>query len=76
MTTLFKEYNRVFKLNDEEIKLFNIMISFPISINLECSEYNKVKSVKEMLDYTYRTSKFISSGVFKELIHENTNQNE
>lgn len=76
MTTLFKEYNRVFKLNDEEIKLFNIMISFPISINLECSEYNKVRSVKEMLDYTYRTSKFISSGVFKELIHENTNQNE
>lgn len=76
MTTLFKEYNRVFKLNDEEIKLFNIIISFPISINLECSEYNKVRSVKEMLDYTYRTSKFISSGVFKELIHENTNQNE
>ena len=76
MTTLFKEYNSVFKLNDEEIKLFNIMISFPISINLECSEYNKVRSVKEMLDYTYRTSKFISSGVFKELIHENTNQNE
>lgn len=76
MTTLFKEYNSVFKLNDEEIKLFNIMISFPISINLECSEYNKVKSVKEMLDYTYRTSRFISSGVFKELIHENTNQNE
>ncbi len=76
MITLFKEYNTIFKLNNEEIKLFNIMISFPISINLEGSEYNKVRSVKEMLDYTYRTSKFISRGVFKELIHESTNQNE
>ena len=69
MVSLFKVYNESFKLREEEIKLFNIMISFPININLEEDEYNKVKSVKDMLDYTYRTSKFLSSSVFKETVN-------
>lgn len=69
MVSLFKVYNDSFKLREEEIKLFNIMISFPININLEVDEYSKTKSVKDMLDYTYRTSKFLSSGVFKETVN-------
>ena len=73
MVSLFNVYNENFKLREEEIKLFNIMISFPLEIDLSKGEISKVKSVNNMLDYTYRTSKFLSSGVFKELINKQTN---
>lgn len=64
IASLFKEYNEVYKLSEDEIKLFNILISLPIKIDMSLSEYNKVKSIKEMLDYIYTTSHFIKSGIF------------
>ncbi len=63
-TELLKTYNETFKLTEEEIKLFYIMISMPKKIEENTKEYDKVKEVSEMLDYTYRTNELIKSGVF------------
>ncbi len=64
MEYLLKVYNENNKLNEEEIILFNILISMPTSINEELNEYDKVKEIKSSLFYTYKTSNFIKSNVF------------
>lgn len=62
--SLLRVYNEKFKLTNEEVKLFYIMISMPKKLEEEGSEYNRVKEVNQILDYIYRTNKLIKSGVF------------
>ena len=62
--SLLRGYNEIFKLTDEEIKLFYIMISMPKKLESSGSEYNKVMEVNQLLDYTFRTNDLIKSGVF------------
>lgn len=64
MEYLLKVYNENNKLNDEEIILFNILISMPLNINEELNEYDKVKEIKSNLFYIYKTSNFIKSNIF------------
>lgn len=64
MEYLLKVYNENNKLNEEEIILFNILISMPLNTNEELNEYDKVKEIKSSLFYTYKTSNFIKSNVF------------
>lgn len=59
--SLFKVYNDTFKLTKEEEKLFFIMISIPKVIKLDNSEIDNINEVKSVLDYIYRTNKFIKS---------------
>lgn len=63
-TSLFKLYNETYPLKKEEIKLLFIMISIPKKIEKSESEYQNVKEIKDLLDYTYRTNEIIKSGVF------------
>lgn len=59
--SLFKVYNDTFKLTKEEEKLFFIMISIPKVIKLNSSEIDNINEVKNVLDYMYRTNKFIKN---------------
>lgn len=59
--SLFKVYNDTFKLTKEEEKLFFIMISIPKAIKLDNGEIDNINEVKSVLDYMYRTNKFIKS---------------
>lgn len=61
---LLRVYNETFELTNEEIKLFNIMISMPKKFEVSGSEYKKVMEVNDMLSYLYKTNDLIKSGVF------------
>ena len=63
--TLLKEYNNNFKLSDEEIKLFCVLISIPDKIEIKDNMINSVRNAKKILDYIYLTNNLITSGVFK-----------
>ena len=66
MPSLFRTYSENYSLTNEEIKLFNILISMPLKIIENQTEYEKVKSIKESLEYTYKTSEFVKLGIFNE----------
>ena len=61
---LLRVYKETFELTNEEIKLFNIMISMPKKFEVSGSEYKKVMEVNDMLSYLYKTNDLIKSGVF------------
>ena len=63
--TLLKEYNNNFKLSDEEIKLFCVLISIPDKIEIKDNMINSVRNAKKILDYIYLTNNLITSSVFK-----------
>lgn len=64
VSSLLKEYNEIYKLSEDEMKLFNILISLPLKIDIDSNEFNNVKNIKKMLDYTYATSEFIKLKIF------------
>lgn len=64
-TELLKIYNEQYELTKEEVKLLFIMISMPTKLEESKSEYENVKEVNKLLDYTYKTNDLIKSGVFK-----------
>lgn len=66
MPSLFRTYSENYSLTNEEIKLFNILISMPLKIIENQTEYEKVKSIKESLEYTYKTSEFVKLSIFNE----------
>ena len=63
--SLLKEYNNSFSLNEEEIKLFSVLISIPDKIELQNNVLNSVRAAKNILDYIYITNNLITSGIFK-----------
>lgn len=62
--SLLKDYNEIYPLSKEEIKLFYVMISLPSKLDDGTSEYDKVLEVRNLLDYIYRTNSIIKSGIF------------
>lgn len=63
--TLLKEYNNNFKLSDEEIKLFCVLVSIPDKIEIKDNMINSVRNAKKILDYIYLTNNLITAGIFK-----------
>lgn len=58
-SNFFEVYNQRFPLNDEEKKLFFIMISIPKKINITEYEYNNTTEVNNLFTYIYKTEKLI-----------------
>ena len=63
--SLLKEYNNNFSLNEEEIKLFCVLISIPDKIEVKGNVINSVRNAKKIIDYVYITNSLVTSGVFK-----------
>lgn len=63
---IFKRYEKSYPLYEEERKLFFILIMLPQKIEFEKSEYNNTKKIGKMVDYLYKTEKFISPYYSKE----------
>lgn len=61
----FKEYSKIMKLNEIEIKLFNILISIPPNIELDNNEYNNVQKVRQLVKRIYKSNSLITADVFK-----------
>ncbi len=61
---LFTIYNEKYPLSKEEIKLFNVMVSMIKKIETEGKELERIKEIKEMIDYIYRTNDLVST-IFK-----------
>lgn len=57
---IFNIYESRYPLNDNERKLFFILISIPDKLNFVNNEYENSKIVNELLLYIYKTDKFIS----------------
>ena len=56
---LFQSYLRSFNLNEEELKLFLILISIPPEIKFEKNEFNSCVTLRKQLDYIYKTEELI-----------------
>ncbi len=56
---LLKNYINSFKLNDEELKLFLILISIPPTIEFDNDEFNSCIRLRKQLDYIYKTENLI-----------------
>lgn len=63
--SLLKEYNNNFNLNEEEKKLFFVLISIPDKIDIKDNMINSVRNAKKILDYIYKTDDLITAGIFK-----------
>ncbi len=62
---IFSVYEKNYPLKKEEKMLLYILISFPDIIKLNGSEYQKCKTVQNMVDKLYKTNKLISPENFK-----------
>lgn len=62
---MFKEYSKNFTLSEEEKKLFFIMISMPPKIVKLSSEILNTENTKDIINYLYKTNKFIISANLK-----------
>lgn len=58
-SNFFEIYNQRFPLNDEEKKLFFIMISLPHKTEFTASEYDNTVKVNNLLTYIYKTENLI-----------------
>ena len=63
--SLLKEYNNNFSLNEEEIKLFCVLISIPDKIEVKGNVINSVRNAKKIIDYVYITNSLVTSGALK-----------
>lgn len=57
--SLFQKYQEKFPLLDAEKKLFFILISLPMKITLTDNEFQNCKSVRESLDYLFKTEELV-----------------
>ncbi len=58
-SNFFEVYNQRFPLNEEEKKLFFIIISLPKKIEFSNYEYDNTIKINDMLTYIYKTEKLI-----------------
>ena len=56
---LLKNYLNSFNLNEEELKLFLILISLPPEIMFDKDEFNSCINLRKQLDYIYKTENLI-----------------
>ena len=68
---LLKEYNNTNKLDDNELKLFFVMISLPNEIILNNNELISVCNIRKNLDYIYKTENLIRPYYLKNQDKEN-----
>ena len=71
---LFTEYNNIFKLNEEEIKLLYVLLSIPGKIEEVDDELLNTSNIKTIIDYIYKTNNLISSRIFEISENEDGNQ--
>lgn len=57
---LFKEYNNIFALNDDEKLLFYVLISITPKIEIYNDEFNDCININYIFKYIYKTLKFIN----------------
>jgi hypothetical protein len=57
--SLFQKYQEKFPLSEAEKKLFFILISLPMKITLTSEEFQNCKSVRECLDYLFKTEELV-----------------
>ena len=57
--TLLKEYAHICPWSEEEKMLFFIVISIPPKFEQKGSEFKKIKSIRKVLDYVYKTEELI-----------------
>lgn len=53
--SLLNEYERIFPFQEDEKKLFSVIVSIPNKIGNNKKEYNRVKEVRKLLDKIYKT---------------------
>ena len=56
---LLQEYLRICSWSEEEKELFFLVISLPPKFELKGTEFDKVKKIREVLDYVYKTEVLI-----------------
>ncbi len=59
--TLMKKYLKSYPLKDNELTLFTIVISIPPIINFEGNEITITRTIREKLDYIFKTEKLVLS---------------
>ena len=57
---IFDKYLSKYKLSDDEMLLFFILISIPTKIEYTDDEYINVERVNQMINYMYKTDNFLS----------------
>ena len=57
---ILNKYLKSYPLKDNELKLFFIVISIPSIINMQDSEINNIKLLRDKLDYVYKTENLIN----------------
>ena len=56
---LLQEYSRICPWSEEEKKLFFLVISLPLKFEEKGTEFERVKKIREVLDYVYKTENLI-----------------
>ena len=56
-----KKYLKSYPLKDNELTLFTIVISIPPIINFEGNEITITRTIREKLDYIFKTEKLVLS---------------
>ncbi len=72
---LINSYNSIFKLTDEELKLFLLLICIPPEIKFSDNEFNSTIDERLILDYIYKTENLIRPYYSKNKEKENSNFN-
>ncbi len=57
--TIYKKYLGINRLNEDEEKLFFILISLVPEVNFEGTEFEKVENLRKMFDYVFKTEEFL-----------------
>lgn len=57
--SIYRKYSQVNKLNEEEEKLFFILISLVPEVKLEGNEFERTKKLRSVIDYVFKTEEFL-----------------
>lgn len=71
---IYKRYEKNYPLFEDEKKLFFILILLPEKIEFIQSEYENTKKIGKIIDYLYKTEKFISPYYSKERPENNSHK--
>jgi len=55
----FEKYLSHYSLDDDELKLFFILIAIPLEVNLNNIEIDNVKQIRTVIDYVFKTEELI-----------------
>lgn len=72
---IFKKYNKIYPLTDDEKKLLFILVSLPEKLEFTEDEYEDTLKVSKMIDKLYKSEYFISPYYTKEGEKNHTQEN-